>query len=97
MVTKRQVVEDRRKLKQMAKKQVMFNKGDKRVYTPRLCVICGRPLSSLIVNEGKYVTIQPHTRYHINDLFIVDICTDVQSCYRTLKKKGELDEHVHGG
>lgn len=96
MVTKREVIENRRKLKQLAEKQVSFNKGDKRVYTPRLCVVCSRPLSSLIVNEGKYITSHPHTRYHLNDWFIVDTCTDIQSCYRTLRKKGELIENVDG-
>lgn len=96
MVTKKEVVENRRNLKQLAVKQVSFNKGDRRVFTPKLCVVCGRPLSSLIFHEGKYIIIHSHTRYHLNDWFIVDACTDIQSCYRTLKKKGELIEHVDG-
>ncbi|UXQ88913.1 hypothetical protein Thu_53 [Bacillus phage Thurquoise] len=94
MVTKREVVEKRKKLVSLAKKKVSFNKGDKRVYSPKLCVVCGRPLSSLIINENKYIIIQAHTRYHINDLFTVDACVDITSCYRTLKQKGELEEDV---
>ncbi|BEU14677.1 hypothetical protein [Bacillus phage CM1] len=94
MVTKREVVEKRKKLVSLAKKKVSFNKGDKRAYSPKLCVVCGRPLSSLIINENKYIIIQDHTRYHINELFIVDACTDITSCYRTLKQKGDLEEDV---
>jgi hypothetical protein len=96
MVTKKEVVEQRRNLKQVAERYSSFKKGDRRVFTPRLCVVCGRPLSSLILHEGKYITIHPHTRFHLNDWFIVDTCTDIQSCYRTLRKKGELNEDVDG-
>jgi len=46
----------------LAEKSHSFNKGDKRVHTPRVCVVCGRPLSSLIINENKYIIIQAHTR-----------------------------------
>ncbi|AEW47017.1 hypothetical protein BCP78_0010 [Bacillus phage BCP78] len=96
MVTKKEVVSKRRKLMSLAEKSHSFNKGDKRVHTPRVCVVCGRPLSSLIINENKYIIIQAHTRYHLNELFIVDACTDITSCYRTLRQKGELIENVNG-
>ncbi len=80
----------------LSEKSHSFNKGDKRVHTPRVCVVCGRPLSSLIINENKYIIIQAHTRYHLNELFIVDACTDITSCYRTLRQKGELIDNVNG-
>jgi len=96
MTTKREIRDKRRNLAKLADKTVYFNKGDRRVYSPRLCVVCGRPLSNLIINENKYLTIVPHTRYHLNEFFIVDVCTDVQSCYRTLSRKGELDGDVNG-
>lgn len=92
MVTKREVVEKRRKLYSLAEKKHRFRKGDKRVFTPRLCVICGRPLSSLILNKNQYVTIQSHVRFHLNKHVSVDACEDINSCYRTLRQKGELDE-----
>lgn len=91
MATRKEIVDKRRKLGQLAEKKYSFNKGDRRVQTPRLCVVCGRPLSSLIVSENRYITIYPHTRFYLNDWFIVDVCTDINSCYRTLKKKGDLD------
>lgn len=90
MTTKREIVEKRRELYHSAEKKHVFRKGDKRVHTPRLCVVCSRPLSSLIINENKYVTIQTHVHFHLNSIFQVDICDDVNSCYRTLRQKGEL-------
>lgn len=91
LTTKQEIVAKRKSLYMEAARYHEFMKGDKRVNTPRLCVICGRPLSSLIMNENRYVTIVPHIHFHLNKLFKVDICKDIMSCYRTLKKKGELD------
>lgn len=95
MTTKREIVEKRRDLYQCASKFHEFKKGDKRVHTPRLCVICSRPLSSLILNENRYTTIVTHIHFHL-DWCKVDICKDVNSCYRILRKKGELTEDVNG-
>jgi len=95
MVTKKEIVEKRKSLAQLASKSGTFFKGDKRVRTPRLCVVCGRPLSSLILHENKYIVIQTHTRYYLNDMFKLDVCADINSCYRTLTKKGEM-ENVDG-
>jgi hypothetical protein len=89
-ISKRDIVEKRRKVYQMAEKKHVFKKGDRRVATPRLCVICRRPLSSLVVHEMKYTTICSHVHVHLNKMVKVDICEDVNSCYRTLQKKGEL-------
>jgi hypothetical protein len=95
--SKREVVQKRRELYQLTERKHTFKKGDKRVSTPRLCVVCSRPLSSLILHENRYITIQAHVRFHLNKYFIVDICEDVESCYRTLRKKGELIDDVNGG
>lgn len=96
MITKKEVVEKRRQLFKTAKRKHTFNKGDRRVHTPRICVICGCPLSSLIVRNNSYITIHKHTRFHINDIVILDACTDINSCYRTLEQKGELIKNVNG-
>lgn len=96
-LTRRDVVEKRRYLFSNAKRHHKFNKGDRRVHTPRVCVVCGRPLSSLIMRTNKYIASQPHTRFHINDIVILDACTDINSCYRILEQKGELKEDVNGG
>ena len=95
MITRKEIKEKRKYLEKLADKKVRFGKGDRRVFTPRLCVVCGRPLSSLVINENKYVTIQPHTRYHIRGI-TMDTCTDIGSCYRTLIRNGELNEDVNG-
>jgi len=76
----------------MSNKYNTFKKGDKRVHTPRLCVVCGRPLSSLIIHENKYITTTSHVHLHVNNWFTLDICEDINSCYRTLRKKGELED-----
>lgn len=94
MVKRKDVVERRRKLQQMANRSYIFRKGDKRAATPRICVVCGRPLTSLIINEGKYVTSHNHTRYYVEDVLTLDCCLDINSCYRTLRQKGELVEDV---
>ncbi|AIW03353.1 hypothetical protein CPT_Mater196 [Bacillus phage Mater] len=90
MTTKKEIVEKRKSLYQDAEKYHEFRKGDKRVHTPRLCVVCSRPLSSLILNQNNYITTTSHVHFHLNKYFKVDICKDVNSCYRTLRKKGEL-------
>ncbi|MCB5366978.1 hypothetical protein [Collinsella aerofaciens] len=96
MITKKEVFEKRKQIIQLAEKKYTFNKKDKRVQAPRVCVVCGRPLSSLIVHENRYVVSYPHNRYYLGGWIIVDICKDITSCYRTLKKKGELVENVNG-
>lgn len=96
MITRKEVINKRRGLYNNSRKGTTFNKGDKRVFTPRLCVVCSRPLSSLIMNEGKYITVNRHTRFHINEDMHVDICSDIESCYRTLRSKGRLDNNVDG-
>lgn len=90
MMTKKEVVEKRRSLSQLAEKKHDFKKGDRRVNSPRICVVCGRPLSSLILHDNKYIVCYDHTRYYLGGWVKVDICTDINSCYRTLKRKGVL-------
>lgn len=96
MTSKQEVVEQRKLLNQLAEHKHSFNKGDRRMKSPRLCVCCSRPLTSLIINENKYIVIQNHTRYQLGGWVVADICTDINSCYRTLRKKGELIEDVDG-
>lgn len=96
MKTKKDVVTQRRSLFQLSGKHNTFKRGDKRVHTPRLCVVCGRPLSSLIIHENKYIISNSHIHFHVSNWFTVDICEDVNSCYRTLRKKGELIEDDNG-
>ncbi|AYJ75140.1 hypothetical protein BSP36_053 [Bacillus phage BSP36] len=95
-ITKREIVDKRRSLFLQSQKHYTFKKGDRRVNTPRLCVVCERPLSSLIIHENTYITTNSHTRFHLNDIFKVDVCEDINSCYRTLRQKGELTEDVNG-
>jgi hypothetical protein len=96
LTSKKEVVAKRHSVFQMSSKHNTFKKGDKRVHTPRLCVVCGRPLSSLIINENRYITSNSHIHFHVDKWFTVDMCEDVNSCYRTLRKKGELEENVNG-
>lgn len=94
--TKEEVVGMRRQLFSEHEKSIVFNKGDKRVHSPRLCSICGRLLSSFIAGENRYIINFKHTRFHLGNQITVDICTDIHSCYRVLSKKGELIENVDG-
>lgn len=89
--TKKEIVEKRRELDKISVRKFTFNKGDRRVFTPKVCVVCGRPLTSLIIQDNKYITTTKHTRFHLNKVFIVDTCTDVNSCYRRLKSEGVMD------
>ncbi|AMQ66581.1 hypothetical protein BH753_gp099 [Bacillus phage Shbh1] len=92
ILNKKEVVDKRRKLFNSSGKFVTFKKGDKRVYSPRICVTCSRPLSSLIINQGKYVTSFNHIRFHLGGGITVDICEDINSCHRNLRQKGELED-----
>jgi len=96
VTNKKDVVRKRKKLQSMARKSYIFKRGDKRASTPRICVVCGRPLTSLILREGTYITTCSHIRFYISDVFTLDCCLDIHSCYRTLRQKGELNEHVNG-
>jgi hypothetical protein len=76
----------------LSKRHHTFYVGDRRVHTPRICVVCSRPLTSLVINENTHITKVAHTRIHINKMFIVDICADIRSCYTEFEKKGELED-----
>lgn len=89
--TKNEVKVQREDINKLSKRKHTFNKGDRRVHTPRVCVVCSRPLSSLIIKENKYVTATRHTRFHINEMFIVDTCSSINSCYRHLRIRGDLE------
>lgn len=91
-INRRDVVTKRRHALINSERRHTFKKGDKRVSTPRLCVVCGRPLTSLVINDNRYVTIQSHIHCHLSKDVTVDICEDVHSCYRTLRRKGELED-----
>lgn len=93
---KKEVIEKRKQLQKLAKKSYVFKKGDKRTGTPRICVVCGRPLTSLIIRENTYITTVPHVRFYVSDMFTLDCCLDINSCYRIIRQKGELDEDVNG-
>lgn len=92
MKTRKEIIEKRKKLRSMAINKVSFSKGDKRVYTPRVCCICARPLASLIVRQNTYVSSHNHIRYHLGGFVKLDACQDIKSCYHTLREKGELAE-----
>lgn len=96
MVTRREVVEKRAKLYRDSVRSHTFNRGDKRVHSPRLCSICARPLSQLVVQEQRYVTSHRHTRVHLSGDIQINICTDVRSCYSRLEERGELTVDVNG-
>jgi len=92
MQSKSQVLNKRRNLFSIAKTRNSFNKGDKRVHTPRICSICGRALAEFSPEKQKYVTAVTHFHCKIESYISLDACKDVQSCYRYLKKKGELED-----
>lgn len=79
-----------------ATKYIHVNKGDRRVYSPRVCSICGRSLSSLIARTGSYVTSVPHVHFHLdnNNIIKIDICQDINSCYRNKNIK-EVKSNVY--
>lgn len=90
VVTRNDIVKARQHLFREAEKYYKINKGDRRVQTPRVCCICSHPLSSLILNDNKYVSSHNHVRFRLNSFLILDVCEDINSCYRLLERKGEL-------
>ncbi|AGC55696.1 hypothetical protein D307_gp2 [Bacillus phage Bastille] len=90
MITKKEIVEKRKRLFQNCQDYKEFKKGDKRVNYPRICSICGRPLSTLTKRTQKYILTQNQYRFELSALVSVHICKDINSCYRVLDRKGEL-------
>lgn len=86
---KEKIRKSRRHISVLAVKSAYYKKGDRRVTSPRVCSICGRPLSSYITNTGKYVTSYQHKRYWLDDMFVLNMCADASSCYRNYRKDDE--------
>lgn len=90
--TREDIIQGRRDIAKASERSHTFNVGDRRVHSPRICVMCARPLANLVLHKQAYVTIIRHTRYHVSKVLIFDMCTSINSCYRKLSMEGRLIE-----
>lgn len=86
-MNKKEVKESRHYLLTQANKVTKIRKGDKRVHGSRVCSLCGRPLSKVILSTGKTQASVNHYHCHFNELLAVDICMDIRSCYSRVDKE----------
>ncbi|AII28113.1 hypothetical protein LD13_gp236 [Bacillus phage Bobb] len=88
-MSRREIVEKRRSVFSSAEKYNTFKVGDRRVHSPRLCVVCARPLTSLVLAEQRYVTSVSHVHAHFAGGITVDICSNINSCANRIEKLRE--------
>lgn len=71
-------------------KTTNIRKGDKRINSAtRICAVCGRPLSKLILRTGEPTVVVDHISCKVSDIIRINICEDIRSCYAYSSKKGE--------
>lgn len=74
-----------------ANKVTTIHKGDKRVSGARFCVICGTPLSNMILTDGSTQAARDHFHCYFSDLFYVNMCKNSNNCKRVMKKYEESE------
>lgn len=81
----------RKRIFSQSTKTTTIKKGDKRVSSStRLCAVCGKPLSSLVLRTGASVATVNHVSCIITDYVRLNVCEDIRSCYAHTKKKGGM-------
>lgn len=88
-MNRRELVEKRRIVYGKSTKYNVFRVGDKRVHSPRLCVVCSRPLTSLVLTEQRYVTAVSHVHAHLSGGITIDMCASINSCANRIEKLRE--------
>jgi len=85
------VTSQRNSLQNSAEKVTYIKNGSLSVYSPRVCTICGSPLSSYDSLKHRYVSSFSH--YHLTLLGImkVDYCANSENCVSRLKHKEGAD------
>lgn len=89
-LTKEEIKQKRQYIFSKAQKTTNIRKGDKRIASAtRLCAVCGRPLSKLVLTNGSAIVTTDHVSCKISDLVRLNMCEDIRSCYAYTSKKGE--------
>lgn len=88
ILTERNEIKEKRKyFLHNAEKVTTIKKGDRRVVSStRFCVICHRPLSTLVKSTGKTISTVDHFSCVVNDFIRVNMCKDIRSCYNNCEK-----------
>lgn len=91
-VLSREEIKERRKyFLANANKKTVINKGDKRVHGSRVCALCGSSLSTVTLSDGRSIATKNHYHCDFSELFYVDLCKDIRSCYSVMNKLGGGD------
>lgn len=86
-MTKKEIRKKREDIFRKSPTKTLIKKGDKRISSPsRVCGICGESLSKMIYHTGKVISSRNHYHIKYSDFLYIDICQDINSCYRNLKK-----------
>lgn len=90
-LSKEEVREARSYFFNKAQKVTTIRKGDKRVHGSRVCAVCGTPLSTVLLSTGKSQAEKDHYHFDFSDLFYIDVCKDIRSCYTVMENLGGED------
>ena len=83
---KRQIKQQRDRLKRSASKVTKINKNDNRVTnSARLCAICSQRLTRINPTNGKAQVYKSHYHIKFSELIQCDICISLQECVKHLK------------
>lgn len=86
-VDKQAIVEKRKYFLAHSRKTTLIRKGDKRVVSAtRFCAVCKRPLSKLMVRNGKTIATVTHHSCQLSDMLRVNLCADIHSCYNYIRR-----------
>lgn len=88
-LTREEIKKKRQYIFNQSKKTTTIRKGDKRIVSAtRLCAVCGRPLSRLVLTNGSAIVTTTHVSCKVSDLVRLNMCEDIRSCYAYTTKKG---------
>lgn len=89
-ITNKDIKDKRRYIFSQSSKTTTIKRGDKRISSAtRICAVCGRPLSKLVLRTGVPTVVVDHISCNISDIVRLNVCEDIRSCYAYSSKKGE--------
>lgn len=85
-LSKEEIKTKRKDLLGSSDKTTVIRKGDRRISSAtRFCVICQRPLASLVWENGTVIATVTHYSVVLSSWVKVNMCKDIRSCYTHMK------------
>jgi len=95
ILTREEIISQRKEILEECNKKTVIKKGDKRVHGSRFCAVCQTPLSVVLLSNQKTVAVRNHFSCHFSDLLTINICHNSKRCryvHKRLREGDTLDE-----